>query len=629
MKVLLGIWRLLDRRQQRRLVAIQILSVLMALSTVGGMAAVLPFFTVLADPHAIVVHPALLFFYEHLHFVNESGFVIALGILFAAGVVISNIVNLIGSLAIDRFAFRVGDVLHTALFNEYLQRGYGFHLDTNSATLASNVLYETGRVAGGILRHGLILVTSLITVVCIVGSIVLLNPTIAMLATVGLGTSYFAVYAIARGRLRRNGESESEDFAERSLIVGEGFGAIKELILLQAQSLFVIKFDRCCRSISKAIVNNLAIAQSPRHVLECATACVLVGVALYSHVGGESVGPLIADLSFIGIAVYRLLPALQQVFLAIVRIRSDAPAFERIAIDLQLSRAPVAVAASPIIAQSWLGKPRRDIHLKGISFSHTACGAPAIANLNLRIPAGAIVGFVGANGSGKTTLVDLLSGLLVPRSGSIEIDGVGLDDGNRSAWLSAIAYVPQCVFLCDSTLAENIALGVPAVLIDRKRLHAAVRLARLEQCVAELPNGYDEKLGERGARLSGGQRQRLGIARALYRDASVVIMDEATSALDATAERDVTDMLAAHRHGRTILLVAHRLSALRHCDVIYELANGQIIRSGTFQQLLLQTGECGGYLEETPNGPVKPPVVGKWEREEGLSEASCLAADRG
>jgi len=629
MNILLAIWRLLDRRQRRSLVGLQILSVLMALSTVGGMAAVLPFFTVIAEPNAIADHPALRYFYEHMHFTGENIFVIVLGVTFAAGIVLSNVINLLGLLAIDRFAFRVGDTLHAALFDEYLHRSYGFHSKTNGAALTSNVLYETGRVAGGILRHGLILVTSLITVVFIVGSIVLLNPLVALLAIAGLGASYAAVYAIARGRLLRNGQIESDNFAERQRIVSEGFGAIKELILLRAQPLFVAKLARCCQSISKVIISTVAIAQSPRYVLECATACVLVGVALYSHGGGQSVGPLITQLSFIGLAVYRLLPALQQVFLAVVRIRSDSPAFHNIAVDLQLAQARKPAAVSAAADRSWRGRPRREIRLTEVSYCHAAHRPPAIANLTLSIPAGAIVGFIGANGSGKTTLIDVLSGLLTPQTGIVEIDGIALDDGNRGAWQSAIAYVPQHIFLCDSTLAENVALGVPHARIDRERVRSAVRQALLDECVAGLPNRYDELLGERGARLSGGQRQRLGIARALYQDAQVLIMDEATSALDAAAEHDITDMLATHREGKTILLVAHRLSALRHCDVIYELADGRIIRSGSYRQLLPEAVESGENLEETPHGAVKAPVVGKRERIESFNEARRLAADRG
>lgn len=633
MKILLAIWRILDRRQRRRLVGLQILSVLMALSTVGGIAAVLPFFTVIAEPNAIAAHPALRYCYEHLHFADESRFVLVLGFVFAAGIVISNVINLLGLLAIDRFAYRVGDALHTALFDEYLHRGYGFHSKTNGAALTSNVLYETGRVAGGILRHGLILVTSLITALFIVGSIVLLNPLVALLAVAALGASYAAVYAIARGRLLRNGQIESDNFAERHRIVSEGFGAIKELIVLRAQPLFVARLARCCQSISTVIMSTLAIAQTPRYVLECATACVLVGAALYSRGGGQSVGPLITQLSFIGLAVYRLLPALQQAFLAIVQIRSDSPAFDNIAVDLQLAQGRRPAPASAAVHRNRRGGPRREIRLSGVSYCHAPHCAPAIANLSLSIPAGAIVGFIGANGSGKTTLIDVLSGLLTPQSGVVEIDGIALDDGNRSAWQAAIAYVPQHIFLCDSTLAENIALGVAHAQIDRERVRAAVRQAQLEQCVAALPGGFDELLGERGARLSGGQRQRLGIARALYRDAPVLIMDEATSALDAAAERDITDMLAAHRQDQTILLVAHRLGALRHCDVIYELAEGRIARSGSYRHFLPEAQEIGGDLhedsEETPHGAVKTPVVGKRERIESFNEARRFAADRG
>ena len=187
------------------------------------------------------------------------------------------------------------------------------------------------------------------------------------------------------------------------------------------------------------------------------------------------------------------------------------------------------------------------------------------------IPAGAIVGFMGANGSGKTTLLDIVSGLLTPQSGHIEVDGIRLDRTNCAAWQSTIAYVPQQVFLFDATLAENIAFGIPPAQIEPQRLKAAVRLARLTECVADLPDGYEERLGDRGCRLSGGQRQRLAIARALYRDASLLILDEATSALDATAEGEIIDMLEMLRPNRTILVIAHRTGALRHCDVIFEL----------------------------------------------------------
>jgi ABC-type bacteriocin/lantibiotic exporter with double-glycine peptidase domain len=221
-----------------------------------------------------------------------------------------------------------------------------------------------------------------------------------------------------------------------------------------------------------------------------------------------------------------------------------------------------------------------------VSFRHEPDRPAAVSSVSLTISAGTIVGLKGLNGSGKTTLLDLVSGLLVPQSGHIEIDGVHLDHMNRAAWQSAVAYVPQHVFLFDATLAENIALGIPPAQIDRERLEAAARLARLSECVASLPNRYQERLGDRGCRLSGGQRQRLAIARALYRDASLLILDEATSALDTTAEAEIAEMLDALRPNRTILVVAHRAGALRHCDLIFELGNGRIVSGGQYGQIV-------------------------------------------
>ena len=183
-----------------------------------------------------------------------------------------------------------------------------------------------------------------------------------------------------------------------------------------------------------------------------------------------------------------------------------------------------------------------------------------------------------------------MSGLLLPESGHIEIDGLRLDRSNYRAWQSTLAYVPQQVFLLEATLAENIAFGIPAARMDRERLEAAVRAACLTECVASFPNGYDERLGASGRTLSGGQRQRLAIARALYRDASLLILDEATSALDMSTETEITELLESLRPGRTILIIAHRTAALRRCDLVFELAGGKVIRTGQYPQRIAHAG---------------------------------------
>jgi ATP-binding cassette subfamily B protein len=229
--------------------------------------------------------------------------------------------------------------------------------------------------------------------------------------------------------------------------------------------------------------------------------------------------------------------------------------------------------------------------LCGVSFRYSPEHPPVLSDVSLVIPAGAIVGFKGANGSGKTTLLDVVSGLLEPQSGHIEVDGIRLQSGNHRSWRSSIAYVPQHVFLLEATLAENIAFGVPLAQIDRNRLRTAAQLACLTDCIAAFPAGYEERLGQTGRSLSGGERQRVAIARALYRHASMLLLDEATSSLDSTSESQIGEMLQSLRIDRTVLIVAHRPAALRHCDVVYELAAGKIVsRQSRISPVSLQAG---------------------------------------
>ena len=577
MSALLSLWRLLNQQQRRQLAGLQLLSIIMGLSTVGGIAAVLPFFTALADPAAVRESKALHWLFARGLLVDDGTLLIALGAAFCVIVLLANAINLFGFMAINRFAFQVGETFHVRLFEAYMQRDYEFHTRNNSSELATRVLYETARVTSGV-QQGLILITNLVTICCIAGSMLLVNPLAAVGAIVGLGATYAAIYTLARGRLLRNGEIESRAHAARTLTVNESFGAIREITLLQVSDSFVQRFAQQCRMISRTAANTLAISQSPRYVLECITVISLVAIALYLHSHSAAAGPWIAQLSFVGFAAYRLLPALQQSFAAVVRIRTDRPAFVNIEKDLGRRLRAVSLPA-PASGPTWRGKPRGEIRLCEVSYRYAPDRPDAVSGASLVIPAGALVGFAGPNGSGKTTLVDLICGLLAPHSGHIEVDGTRLERANYRAWQATIAYVPQQVFLFDSTLAENIACGVPAASIDYRRVEEAVRLARLTDCVAGLPGGYQEVIGERGCRLSGGQRQRLAIARALYRDASLLILDEVTSSLDSTAESEIVEALHALRSERTIVVVAHRAGALRLCDLVFELRNGKVVAS--------------------------------------------------
>ncbi len=584
MSVLLELWRLLDARQKRGFCVAQILALAMAASTFAGIAAVVPFFAVLGDRRLIARSAPLSWLYQHLGFTDQGKFLAALGAGLVLAILLANAINLAGSLLLNRFAYRIGDHFCVRLFDEYLHRSHQFHLRSNTATLFNNVIWEVMRGTTGMLQSYLLLSTNVATSALIIAAIVIIHPVVGLIAVAVLGGSYGTVYALARQRLLRNGVVESEHTEERTKIANEAFGSIRELIVVSGQAFFRSKFTASCSAISRAALNTNTIAQSPRYILDFLVAVALVCGALLSIDRGTSAGVWLPQLSFLGFATYRLLPALQQIFNGAVKIRGDRAAFNRIAADLHSAISRPEVAQNP---GRWQGRPHSQIELRGVSFQYSADRPPAVRDVHLAIPAGATVGLVGPSGSGKTTLVELILGLLPPTAGEIRVDGMPLNAENSVDWHGTVAYVPQRSFLFDSSLAENVAMATEVERIDPQRLQHALRLAQLEAFVATLPRGAREIVGEHGVRLSGGQRQRLGIARALYRRASVLILDEPTSSLDGLTESEFMTTLEALRgEGCTIIVVAHRPGAVRRCDLICELGEGAVAAWGSYDELM-------------------------------------------
>jgi len=586
--LLSDIWSILTPAQRRQVLAAQAISLAMAISTVTGIAAITPFFSVLGNPRFIGQKRWLHWLYVHGGFTTEHTFVVSLGILFVGMVVFANVINAVGALAMNRLALHIGHQLQTALFDDYLTRPYLFHTGTNSSTLFNNVVYEVGRINNGILQNAFVLITSIATGSLIILSVLILNPAISVVLLLGLAAGYLAIYLSVRRRLLHLGQAHSRAWSDRARIVIESFGAIREILLLQSRSLFSDGFDRATRGVSETTADIFAVGQIPKHVMECTAVSVLVGVALLTDAQGDGMGSSLGELTFVAFAAYRLLPILQQVFAATVRIRADRGAFDLIAPDLRRTRAvrsnAIANRVGCLPDSWWQQCPREEIRFKNVSFQYAPERRWALEGVDLRIAARSMVGFVGANGSGKTTLMDLLAGLLLPTKGELLIDGVALN-ADRAGWHARIAYVPQNIFLLDSSIAENIAFGIMPNAIDWGRMVQAARLAQLEDFIASLPDGYEHRVGERGIRLSGGQRQRIGIARALYREASVLLMDEATTALDGLTEAELMSALGGLRGRCTIVLIAQRMNAVRSCDVIYQLDNGRITGSGSHDEL--------------------------------------------
>jgi ATP-binding cassette, subfamily B, bacterial PglK len=575
MNVIGAAWSLLTPREKRRVAWLQCVSVVMALCTLGGIAALAPFFMVLSDATLIESNAALSWLFHALNFSSRESFLLALGLAFIGSVVLANAISLSGSLAMTRFALDVGDRFHTGLFAEYLRRDYLFHLRHGSATLANNVSYGVNRIVSGILESALLLVTNALIVAFIFVSIVFVDPRVAAISSAWVAVAYAAYYLLFRRRLLRAGQSEALRMNERARITSDSLQAIKEIKVQQRAATFVAAYARACETISRGAMGLQVVTLAPRHLLEVVTVTGLVISALtVSH--GRAVGAWLTELAFLGFAAYRLLPAIQQVFAAFVRLRSARGIFESVAADLAAASRPPQPAPVP---PAWLERPQRMLELDGVEVCYDEARGAALQGVSLQIPVGTLTGIIGANGSGKTTLMDVLAGLLFPRAGRFAVDGETVLASNAHAWQSRLAYVPQQFCLLDASIAANVALGIEPAAVDMARLQEVLRSVRLEEVVAALPAGVHQRIGERGSALSGGQRQRLAIARALYRQPAVLLLDEPTSALDGLGEQEFIELLEGLRGHCTMVVVAHRANIVRVCDRVFELDAGKLVRS--------------------------------------------------
>jgi ABC-type multidrug transport system fused ATPase/permease subunit len=295
---------------------------------------------------------------------------------------------------------------------------------------------------------------------------------------------------------------------------------------------------------------------------------------------GVEMASIVPTLALFAAAAFRLMPSVNRVLTAMQTLRYGLPVIDTLYEELKLE-VPDAIDDFSEVSPGF----RQEIRLNEVSYTYQGALSPALNGLALSIKVGEFVGFIGSSGSGKSTLVDIVLGLLPCDSGRIEVDGQDIQE-NMRAWQNQIGYVPQAIYLTDDTLRRNVAFGLPNEQIDDVAVQKAIKAAQLEEFVATLPEGLETVVGERGVRLSGGQRQRIGIARALYHDPSVLVLDEATSALDTATESGVMKAVNALQGSKTIIMVAHRLSTVEHCDRLYKLEQGRIVGEGTPQDML-------------------------------------------
>lgn len=578
MTTLQKLWHLLTHDQHRNAVVLLCMMLIGMVLEVLGIGLIIPALALMTQGNLTAKYPLLEPWLNN--FGNPSREqVVIIGVLILVGVYAIKALFLafLGWKQM-KFAYGVQADLSQRLFVGYLRQPYTFHLQRNSALLIRNVIGEVSSTTYLILQS----VTSLAEMLVLLGILALLltvEPLGAVLVISTLGLASWGFHRFTKKRILRWGEARMAHEGLRIQHLQQGLGGAKDVKLLGRENDFIDQYQLHNSSSARVEGLQATLQMLPRLWMELLAVIGLAALVLTMISQGKQMESVLPTLGLFAAAAFRLMPSATRILGAVQNARYHWPVVNNLYNEfylLEATRNPQYNQPLPF---------RNALTLDHVRFHYPTAEAQVLREISLTIPCGTSVGFIGGSGAGKSTLVDIILGLLTPVSGTVKIDGIDIQTSLRS-WQDQIGYVPQVIFLTDDTLRRNIAFGLPKEQIDEVAVWRAIKVAQLEQFVNDLPQGLDTLVGERGIRLSGGQRQRIGIARALYHDPAVLVLDEATSSLDVDTERGVMDAVRELHGDKTILIVAHRLSTVEHCDKLFLLENGRLVKEGNASTML-------------------------------------------
>jgi len=584
MQIIKKLLDLLAQQERKRAGLLMGMILAMALLDMLGVASIMPFMAVVANPELVETNAILKTAYavsNNFGINTTEEFLFLLGMLVFVLLLVSLAFRALTTYAQLRFTLMREYSIGKRLVEGYLGQPYSWFLSRNSADLGKTILSEVNQVIGNVVMPMMNLIAQGAVATALLALLILIDSKLALIVGLTLATAYALIFKATSALLNRMGTERVKANQQRFTAVSEAFGASKEVKVGGLEQAYINRFSDPAQTYARYQSTAQVISQLPRFALEAIAFGGMLLLVLYLMAQSGSFASALPIIALYAFAGYRLMPALQHIYSAVTQLRFAGPALDALHADL-MSLQP----AHPNPSQDAIAL-KQAITLNQIQYRYPNAPQSALKNLSLTIPAKSTVGLVGSTGSGKTTMVDLILGLLEAQEGTLEVDGQAITEHNRRAWQRAIGYVPQQIYLSDDTVAANIAFGVNAEVIDQQAVERAAKIANLHEFVAnELPQQYQTTVGERGVRLSGGQRQRIGIARALYHNPQVLILDEATSALDNLTEQAVMEAVRNLGHEITIILIAHRLSTVRECDQIYLLERGQVKANGTYKELV-------------------------------------------
>ncbi len=580
MQTLKKLLSLLNSKERKDAVFLTFMIIIMALLDMIGVASILPFMTVLTNPDIIETNTLLNQMYQiSLKFgvENNKDFLFILGVIVFLLLVTSLFFKGFTTYLQLRFAQLREYSIGKRFIEGYLNQPYSWFLNRNSADIGKTILSEVSIVVGKGMKPLMDLISGSLVAFALIILLVITDPQLALLVGFLLSVTYGLIFKISSSYLKRIGKERLKSNNLRFLAVSEAFGAAKQLKISGLENVFAKRFSDPAKKYAIYKASAAVIAHLPRFALEGMAFGSIMLMILYLMTKNDAVIAALPIISLYVFAGYRLIPALQQIYASFSKLAFVASSLDSLCKDIK------NLQPSYINENDEILNLKKTINLKNINFFYPNGSRKILKEINMKIPAKTTVGLIGATGSGKTTIIDIILGLLEAQSGTIEVDDTVITKQNSRSWQRSIGYVPQHIYLSDTSITSNIAFGIEFKNINHDAVKKAAKIANLHDFVInELPDQYQTKVGERGIRLSGGQLQRIGIARALYNNPQVLIFDEATSALDNETEKAVMDAVNNIKKNVTIIIIAHRLNTVKSCDFIYRLDKGKIIDRGTY-----------------------------------------------
>jgi ABC-type multidrug transport system fused ATPase/permease subunit len=566
LKLIIRLKSHLSFNRKKQLFFLFLLMVSLSFAELFSLASIVPFISIFLNPELYYSHPRLSPFIDFFKIQNKDGLFLFITIVFVSLVLISGSIKLLFLYLSNQITNFTEADFKAKIFEYNVNQSYSYHLKQGSNVIMSSIIQKTSQISL-YLNDFVSIISGVMTTSLIFFFLVFLKPFIIISVTFFLITFFTIIFFVNKDKILKNSKRISQNQNEIVNIFQDSIGYVNETIIYSLHNIFISKFNKAVNIIASNMLYMHNKSQSPRIYLEYTALLCFAAIIFFFYKGNNEVSDSLTILAALGLGTQKLLPLINRIQASLTRMKTFQAGVED-TLDI-LDNSKIEKKKNLPLEKVFL---KKKIKLNNVYFSYNKENNWILDNINLEIKKGSKVGIKGTTGSGKSTLGNIIIGLLDPTKGQLFIDDILINSQNKSSWYKSISIIPQNIFLNDVSIAENIAIGIDPKEIDLEKVKNAAKQAQIHDFIESTPNQYNEKVGERGIKLSGGQRQRIGIARALYREAKVILFDEATNQLDTNTESLIVQSINNLDKEITIILIAHRLSTLKDCDQIIDLS---------------------------------------------------------